>query len=52
MFESVTDLAMLVQCSNQLNYEATDIGNRSIVGSYVPVNQGNAFLYYTIFFAP
>ena len=27
------DLAIPVRCSNQLSYEATDVGSRSIVGS-------------------
>ena len=31
------DLAIPVRCSNQLSYEATDVGSRSILGSYVPV---------------
>ena len=29
------DLAIPVRCSNQLSYEATDVGSRSIVGSYM-----------------
>ena len=33
------DLAIPVRCSNQLSYEATDVGSRSIVGSYVPVKE-------------
>ena len=35
------DLAIPVRCSNQLSYEATDVGSRSIVGSYVPVKVKN-----------
>ena len=31
------DLAIQVWRSNQLSYEATDVGSRSIVGSYVPM---------------
>ena len=34
-FEPVTSRAMLYQ----LSYEATDVGSRSIVGSYVPVKE-------------
>ena len=33
------DLAIPVRCYNQLSYEATDVGSRSIVGSYVPVKE-------------
>ena len=36
------DLAISVRRSNQLSYEATDVGSRSIVGSYVPVKVKNA----------
>ena len=32
------DLAIPVRCSNQLSYEATDVGSWSIVGSY-EINQ-------------
>ena len=35
------DLAIPVRCSNQLSYEATDVGRRSIVGSHVPVKEMN-----------
>ena len=35
------DLAIPVRRSNQLSYEATDVGSRSIVGSYVPVKVKN-----------
>ena len=31
------DLAIPVQCSNQLSYEATDVGSRSLLGSQLPV---------------
>ena len=31
------DLVILVQCSNQLSYEATDVGSCSFVGSNEPV---------------
>ena len=31
------DLTIPVRCSNQLNYEVTDIGNWSFVGSKEPV---------------
>ena len=35
------ELTILVRCSNQLSYEATNVGSRSIitVGSYVPVKE-------------
>ena len=33
------DLAIPVRCSNQLSYEATDVGSRSILGSYLPVKE-------------
>ena len=34
------DLAIPVRCSTmQLSYEATDVGSRSIVDSYVPVKE-------------
>ena len=35
------DLAVLVRCSNQPSYEATDVENRSIMCSYVPVKKMN-----------
>ena len=38
-FELTHDLAICVQFSNQLSYEATEVGSRSIVGSYVPVKE-------------
>ena len=34
------DLAILVQCSNQLSYEATDVGSWSFVSSNDPVKNG------------
>ena len=33
------DLAITGAMLYQLNYEATDVGSRSIVGSYVPVKE-------------
>ena len=33
------DLAIPVRCSNQLSYEATDVGSGSIMGSYVPMKE-------------
>ena len=37
---STRDLAIPVRCSTmQLSYEATDVGSRSIVDSYVPVKE-------------
>ena len=35
------DLAILVQCSNQLSYEATDFGSWWIICSYVAVKEMN-----------
>ena len=35
------DLAIPVGRSNQLSYEAPDVGGKSIVGSYVPVKVTN-----------
>ena len=35
------DLAIPVRCSNQLSYEATDVGSCSIMSSYVPVKEVN-----------
>ena len=46
-FEPVTSRYRL-QRSNQLSYEATDVGSRSIVGSYVPVKVKNASDVYEI----
>ena len=42
------DLAIPVRRSNQLSYEATDVGSRSIVGSYVPVKVKNVSDVYEI----
>ena len=42
------DLAIPVWRSNQLSYEATDVGSRSIVGSYVPVKEMNVNNVYEI----
>ena len=42
------DLAIPVRRSNQLSYEATDVGSRSIVGSYVPVKEMNVNVVYEI----
>ena len=36
-FEVTLDLTILVRCSNQLSYEATDIGSWSFVGSNDPM---------------
>ena len=36
------DLAIPVRCSNQLSYEATDVGSWSIMCSYVPLEKKNA----------
>ena len=33
------DLAITIAMLYQLSYEATDVGSRSIVGSYVPVKE-------------
>ena len=33
------DLAIPVRCSNQLSYEATDVGSWSIMCSYVPLEK-------------
>ena len=46
--EKTRDLAIPVRRSNQLSYEATDVGSRSIVGSYVPVKMKNASDVYEI----
>ena len=42
------DLAIPVRRSNQLSYEATDVGSRSIIGSYVSVKVKNASDVYDI----
>ena len=38
-FELTHDLAIWVQFSSQLSYEATDVGSRSIRCSYVPMKE-------------
>ena len=40
------DLAIPVQCSNQLSYEATDVGSWSFVGSNVPVRNESMMKWY------
>ena len=35
------DLAILVRCSNQLSYEATDVGSWSFVGPKEPLRAPN-----------
>ena len=42
------DLAIPVRCSNQLSYEATDVGSWSIMSSYVPVKEMNVIAVYEI----
>ena len=42
------DLAIPVRCSNQLSYEATDVGSLSIMCSYVPVKEMNVIDVYEI----
>ena len=37
------DLAIPVRCSNQLSYEATNVGSRSIKCSYVPMSVTNVY---------
>ena len=44
-FEPVTSR---YRCDALINYEATDVGSRSIVGSYVPVKVKNASDIYEI----
>ena len=39
------DLAIPVQCSNQLSYEATDVGSWSFVSSNEPVKNGCEVIY-------
>ena len=39
------DVAIPVRCSNQLNYEATDVGSRSFVSSNEPVKNGCEAIY-------
>ena len=38
-FELTHDLAIWVQFSNQLSYEANEVGSRSIMCSYVPMKE-------------
>ena len=38
-FELTHDLAIWVQFSNQLSHEATEVGSRSIMCSYVPMKE-------------
>ena len=40
------DLVTPVGCSNQLNYEVTDVGSWSIIRSYVPVKEMNVIELY------
>ena len=40
-FSWTRDLAIPMRCSNQLSYEATDVGSWSIMCSYVPVKKMN-----------
>ena len=42
------DLAIPVRCSNQLSYEATDVGSLSIMCSYVLVKETNVVDVYEI----
>ena len=42
---STRDLTILVQRSNQLSYEATDIGSWSFVSSNEPVKDGCEVIY-------
>ena len=42
------DLAILVRCSNQLSYEATDVGSWSIMFICVPVKEMNVIDVYEI----
>ena len=39
------DLAMPVRCSNQLSYEATDVGSWSVVGPKEPVRNECEVIY-------
>ena len=39
------DLAIPVRCSNQLSYEATDVGSWSFVSSKEPVKNGREVIY-------
>ena len=42
------ECAVPVRCSNQLNYEATDVGSWSVMCSYVPVKEMNVTDVYEI----
>ena len=42
------ECVVLVQCSNQLSYEATDVGSWSVMCSYVPVKEMNVTDVYEI----
>ena len=43
------DLAIPVRCSNQLSYEATDVGSWSIMCSYVPLEKRALYLSVNVF---
>ena len=43
------DLAIPVRCSNQLSYEATDVGSWSIMCSYVPLEKNALYLSVNVF---
>ena len=43
------DLAIPVRCSNQLSYEATDVGSWSIMCSYVPLEKSALYLSVNVF---
>ena len=45
---SSCDLTILVQYSNQLSYEAIDVGSWSIVGPYVPGIEMNVSVVYEV----
>ena len=42
---STLDLAIPVQCSNQLSYEATDVGSWSIMSSYIAFTTARIILH-------
>ena len=42
------ECVVLVRCSNQLSYEATDVGSWSVMCSYVPVKEMNVTDVYEI----
>ena len=44
------DLTIPVRCSNQLSYEATDVGSWSFVSSNEPVKNGCEVIYETLIF--